>query len=105
MERIRYIGEIVKQVAERRSLTVDFTGRMPTGATLSSCAVSAKILPAGTTDNTVISGTTATISGATATVYALGGVDSFRYRITFTATLSDTSVLVEDILMLVDNIG
>lgn len=87
--------------AERVPKSIDYADRMPSGATLSSCTVSAVILPAGTADNSVISSTTATVSGTAASVFVRAGVAGFRYAIRFTATLSDTTVLPDELLMIV----
>lgn len=99
-----YIEEFSKQTSERRSVTVTWENRIPTGVTISSCAVAAFILPAQTADNSVISNTTATVTSYTASVYAVGGTNGTRYRISFTATLSDTQILKEDVLMIVENV-
>ncbi len=103
MESVRYIATVVKPSAEKRAFTVDFTDRMPTSATLSSCAVSGVKLSTAATDNTVVSSTTATIDGAGASVFIQAGTAGQKYRITFTATLSDGSILPEYVLLIIDD--
>lgn len=101
MEETKYIAEFIMQSAERRPLTVDFSDRMPSGATISSCAVTCVNIYSATTDNAKISSTTATLGGSdtTASVFMISPVDGQRYRVSFTATLSDTSILKEDLLI------
>lgn len=104
MEKIEYIDTIAKPVAEKRSYTVDYAGRMPEGATLASCAVSAINAYSGAAASSVISSGTGTISGNTASVFLQAGVADQRYVITFTATLSDGSILPDYVLMIVEAI-
>lgn len=104
-ERVAYIGEISKQVSERRALTVDWTDRIPDGVTLSSCAIAAYVLPAATSDNSILSSTTGTIDGNTASVFLISGTNNTRYRVSFTATLSDSQQLKEDVMLYVKNIS
>ena len=99
MERAGYIAEIAKQPGEKRPFTVTYENRMPAGATVSSCAVSAVDLAVSATDNSVISGTTATVTTTTASIFVQAGTAYRSYEITFTATLSDTTVLIDNVLM------
>lgn len=105
-ESIGYIGEIAKQSSEKRPVTVDYEDRLPTAVTVSSCAVAAYLLPGGTSDNSVISGTAASVDGdgLTASIYVRAGTSGRRYKVTFTATLSDTSVFEDDVLLIVEDV-
>jgi hypothetical protein len=104
MEKIRYIAQLEKQSSEKRPFTVTYTDRMPSGATLSSCTVAAYNLVSGTLASSVVSSMTATIDGDTASVFLQAGTDSVRYKITFTATLSDGSIFEDDVLMAVKDL-
>jgi hypothetical protein len=53
----------------------------------------------GATDNSVLASTTATIVGTQARVKVQSGTTGIDYKITFLVTLSDGSVLEEDVLM------
>lgn len=105
MEAVEFIDTVVKPVAEKRSYTVTYTGRMPAGATLVSCAVAAVGKFDGAAAASVLSSGTATISGNTASVFLQAGAAGQRYIITFTATLSDGSILPDYVLLIVKAIG
>ena len=70
MEQVTYFLELAKRPNEKRPITCDFTGRLPTGATISSCSVLGKNRFTGNTDNTIISGLSGTVSGSTVSIYA-----------------------------------
>lgn len=93
-----------KQPNESYTIGVEFANRLPFSATVSSGTVSAKDLSTGATDNSVLSSTTATISGTQARVKVLGGTHQKNYKVTFAVTLSDSGVLEEDIEMRVREI-
>lgn len=93
-----------KQSAEAYTIAIEFSGKLPSGATLSSGTVTAQNTTTGLTDNTVLGSTTATISGTQAKVKVQAGTNQVTYKITFTLTLSDASILEEDIRMKVVDI-
>lgn len=90
---------ILKQPAERYGYGPDFTNRLPTGATLSSGTIRAIDLSTNSTDNSILASTTATITGNVAYATLVNGVDGKDYQITWTCTLSDSSILVEDAIL------
>lgn len=93
-----------KQPAESYTIAIEFLGKLPSGASLSSGTVAGYDIQANATDNTVLASTTATISGTQARVKVQAGTTSKDYKITFTCTLSDSSILEEDIIMRVRTI-
>ncbi|BFU90161.1 MAG: hypothetical protein NTAFB01_13480 [Nitrospira sp.] len=88
-----------KQPAEAYTIAFEFSGKLPTGANLSSGTVSVVRLDTGATDNTVLASTTATIVGTQARVKVQSGTTGIDYKITFLVTLSNGDVLEEDVLM------
>lgn len=103
MEKTDYLQQIEKQSSERRLVTIDYSEVLGS-ASLSSVAVTGYNIATASTDNTVISSTTGTIIADTATIYVRSGSSGQRYRITFTATLDDSQVFKDDILMTVKDI-
>jgi len=92
-----------KQPGEAYSVALEFSGKLPTGASLSSGTVAAYD-PAGTdVSSTVLSGTTATISGTQALIKVQAGTHGVDYRVRFLVTLTNTDVLEEDLTMKVRN--
>ena len=90
-----------KQPSETYTIAVDFVGALPVGETPFSGTVSARKYETGVTDNTVLSSTTATISGTQARIRVLGGTSGLVYRITFLVTLTNNDLLEEDVDMFV----
>ena len=91
----------IKQPAESYVIAIEWLGRLPIGATLSSGTVSAVNMATGLTDNTVLASTTATISGTQARVKVTGGTTGTDFKVTFLCTFSTGDVLEEDIIMMV----
>jgi hypothetical protein len=89
----------LKQPSETYTIAVEFSGKLPSGASLSSGTVSATRMDTGATDNSVLASTSATISGTQARVRVKQGVSGVAYKITFVVTLSNTDILEEDVLM------
>jgi hypothetical protein len=89
----------VKQPAETYTVAVEFAGKLPSGASLSSGTVSATRMDTGATDNSVLASTSATISGTQARVRVKQGVSGVPYKLTFVVTLSNADILEEDVLM------
>lgn len=92
-----------KQSSETYTIGVDFTGKLPTGATISSGTVSAKDQAGTDMTATVLSGTSATIMMNEARIKVLAGLHGQNYRIRFLITLSTSDLLEEDVLMRVAN--
>lgn len=92
--------EFSKQPAERFPVTIDLTNRLPTAITISSCTVAAiDLTTLGDATSTVLLSGTATVSGGKVTGVVRAGTSGRTYKVTFTATLSDSSILEEDIQM------
>lgn len=91
---------IVKTPTELKTLAIDFTDQLGTGVTISSGTVAAVDMESGaTTSGTVLGSTTATISGNEARAVIRAGTNGTDHRITFTVTLSDSSVLQYTVVM------
>jgi len=95
-------GRFEKQPAESYTIAVEFAGKLPTGASLTSGTVSAIRLDTGAADNSVLASTTATIVGTQARVKVQAGTSGLDYKLTFLATLSNGDVLEEDLIMEVE---
>lgn len=63
--------------------------------------MSASNYSTGTVDNSVIDALAAVITGTQAKVRVKAGASGTTYKLTFVLTLSDGSVLEEDVLMVV----
>jgi hypothetical protein len=99
-QKVEMLQSFIKQPAEILPVTIDFTTRLPSGATISSATLSAIDL----SDNSSVSATiwvstTGSVSGAKVTGKARNGTTEKIYKLTFTLTLSDGSVLEEDLEM------
>lgn len=95
-------NEFSKQPAEAYTIGLEFSGKLPTGASPSSGVVAA-FDPAGTdVSGTVLSGTTATISGTQARIKVIAGTHGVDYRLRFLVTLTNSDILEEDVLMRVE---
>jgi len=88
-----------KQPDEVYPVTVDFTARLPSGVTVASATGSVTNLLTDSAENARLVSTTLTTTSTTATGKVTGGLAGVDYRVTFRATLSDSSVLEEDLLM------
>lgn len=89
-----------KQPAEKRTIAIEYLNELASGVTVSSGTVAAIDL----TDNsdvsaTVLTSTTATISGTQARVQTRAGTNAKNYKITFTTTLSNTDIWEDDVIM------
>lgn len=92
-----------KKPLESYPVSVDFREKLPPNTALVSATVSA----VDTADNsdqtaTVLSSTTATISGNLATFTVQGGTSRHGYKITTLATLDVGGPLQEDLLMILE---
>lgn len=88
-----------KQPAEAYTIAIEFLNKLPTGTTVASGTVAGFDIQAGATDNTILASTTATCTTTQARVKVQAGANNKDYKITFTCTLNDSSILEEDILM------
>lgn len=79
-----------KAVSETRLLVADFIGRLDSGVTISSAAVSQAVYSGAA--STVTLGSTA-ISGSKVSATVAGGTAGVIYQVTFQATLFDGQVL------------
>lgn len=96
------LGYVRKQVAEKESISVDFTKRLSAGETISSVQVKAF---EGATDvsATIIEGIPS-FSGAVVTVRVKNGADGKRYDLQFLLTASSGNIYEEDVVLVVENI-
>lgn len=88
-----------KTAAEIYPVTIDFTNRLPTGTTVASGSGSARNMRTDASASSVFVSTNLTVTDTTAKGVVTGGSVGDDYEMTFTATLSDGSVLVEQLLM------
>ena len=88
-----------KQPAEAYTIALEFQGKLPSGASPSSGTVSATDPNGADASSTVLSGTTATISGTQARIKVQSGSHGVNYRLRFLVTLTSTDILEEDLLM------
>lgn len=89
-----------KQPSEKYPIAIEWSGKLPSGATLSSCTVGA-VNNADNTDatGTVLVSPSGTVSGTQSKAIVQAGTNNTNYKITFTVVLSDGSILEEDVLM------
>lgn len=98
------MNQFIKQPAETYIISVDMTGKLPTGATITSGAVAAFDPALIDVSATILQSTVATIVGDEARVRVLNGTHGTLYRIRFRLTLSDGDLLEEDVEMSVENL-
>lgn len=99
-QRVEMLQNFSKQPAEILPVTIDFTTRLPSGATISSAVLTALDLTNnGDVSGTIWVSTTGTVSGSKVTGKARNGTTERTYKLTFILTLSDGSVLEEDLEM------
>lgn len=94
-----------KQEWERIPRYFDYTDeltKMGSGVTLSSATLAGYNVTTGAADNTILSSTTATISGAQAQGLAIGGTAGNTYKITCQASFSNGARLEDDDFMKVE---
>lgn len=89
----------IKEPGERYAIAIEYANKLPSGATLASGTVSAVDLATNVTDNSVIVGTSATISGTQAKITVQAGVANKRYKITFLVTLNTGEILEDEVVM------
>lgn len=90
----------VKRPTEQFSLPVDWASKIPSGATLTSGALTAVNRETGAdVTASVLTSSTATVAGTVASAIGRAGASPTDYLITMTVTLSDGSVRVQEILL------
>ena len=77
---------VEKKPAEKFAVSIDFTDRLPSGATISSGTVTAKIVETGAADTSVYASGTLTTTTTTAAATLQAGSDGAKYVITYLLT-------------------
>lgn len=95
--------EFTKQPAETYTIAVEFEGKLPSAASLSSGTFAAYDPTGANVSGAILSGTAATISGTQARIKVLGGTHGLDYRVRLVATLTNADILEEDGVMHVVN--
>ena len=93
-----------KQPSEAYVIAIEWAGKLPPGATLFTCGVTATRYPDLVVDNTVISNVLANVSGTQTAIQVKAGQHGSDYRITFDAVLNNGDNLQEDVMMKVREI-
>ena len=93
------LEQFTKQPGEAFPIAIEFAGRLPPGASLASGTATGRVAATLVTDNTILFSQTVIVDGTLAKVRVQNGTDGIQYKISFVVTLSDTSILEEDILM------
>lgn len=83
-----------KITGSTQHVTLDFLSLLSTGATLSSATVTAAVWSGTDSNPSALVNGAATVSGTTATQSLAGGVAGTIYKLTWTATTSDSQTLV-----------
>ena len=97
------LEEFTKQPVETFPIAIEFAGRLPPGASLASGTATGRVAATLATDNSILFSQTVTVDGTLAKVRVQNGTDGILYKISFVMTLSDNSILEEDVLMDVVN--
>ena len=93
---------LTKQPSENYPLALQYYGNLPVGTSLSSAALSAiDLLDDSDATNIVLASPTGTISGTQVLFRVQGGATGKNYKITCLATLSDGSILEDEITLTV----
>lgn len=94
------LKDFEKLSTEKFPIQIDMTNRLPNSVTISSVTLAAVDQSTNLdVSNTVLDSTTGTISGNIVKGICKSGTNNKDYEITFTITLSDASILVEQVLM------
>lgn len=93
------MNKYVKQPSEAYYISIDFSNKLPSGATLATGTATGVDLVTQLTDDTILSSTTGQISGSTLSVKVIGGSHGKTYLVRVAAILSDSSVLNEQVLV------
>jgi hypothetical protein len=91
------------QPNEKQPISIDYSvsGSLPASATVSSGTVAAYDMADNANVNSILSSTTTTTTTTSTKIFVTAPSTSNgkRYKITFTTTISDGSILIEDIEM------
>lgn len=91
-----------KQPNERLPLAFEFLDRLPLGGQLSSGIFNAiDIADDSDVTATMLPSPTGTVAGTQVRFNVIAGTDGHRYKITLLATLTDGSILEEDVIIAV----
>ena len=91
-----------KQPSAQRTIAVDWVDALPSGASLVSCTVTAKDKDNVDVSATLLSGTTATISGTRTIIRVKAGTSGQRYTVTFVPTFSNGDTDEEDVIVWIE---
>lgn len=98
------INFFTKQVASAYDIAVDFTNKLDTGRSLSSCVVTAEDLYDNSdATSTVLDDGTGVVAGSVVSEGIKAGTEGHQYKIVFKATLDNADVLEEEVFMLVED--
>lgn len=90
----------IKRPSEKYGIAIEFASKLPAAAALTAGTVAAVERTTGIdATGTILTSPTATINGTTASFIGQAGSDETDYLITMTVTLSDGSILVEEVLL------
>lgn len=92
-----------KQPNETYSIAVEFAGKLPSGASLSSGTVAAYDAQGTNVSASTLVSTSVTVSGTQARTKVFGGIHGQEYRIQLQMILTNADLLEEDVLMKVVN--
>lgn len=96
------------QPNEKQPISIDYSvaDSLPSGATVSSGTVAAYEMPDNANANSILGSTTATTTTTSTKVFVTAPATSNgkKYKITFTTTLSDTSILIEDVELRINDL-
>ncbi len=83
---------VEKTSGEVRTITVDATGVLPSGVTISSFSLTATERSTGDTDDTVIGDLTPVFTNTTGTIILTGGTDGESYLVKGSFLLSNSDI-------------
>jgi len=78
-----------KTSTEQYPLTLDYTGQLPTGVTLSTATITATKRSDGTSDTSIVESTTPTPASTTVTIQFKAGTSGEKYLVKVAMTTSD----------------
>lgn len=94
------IFTMIKQSAERRTRAVDFSNKLANGVTITGATIAAvNLLTQENVASSILASTTGTVSGGNVSFIALAGTNNTDYRVTVTATLSNSDILTADVML------
>lgn len=96
---LQALAEFTKQPGEDFPIAIEFANRLPSGASLVSGTATGRNANTLEVDNTILLSQVVTVDGTLAKVRIKAGANGTQYKITFVVTLTDASILEEDLLM------